>query len=156
MKLSAIRFYGVPAPLLALLFVHVAARPVAAQDSTFQIVALNRLMQVTSDAMLPLSFDVPGAPGTQPLSAQVADVWYCDGNQNATASAVVVVLPPGATLPKRIATQADCTAGTLDNVISRLKALQPRPASSMAAPPFSPRRIVPAASASPSSSPAQM
>lgn len=109
------------------------AQPLDAQDSVFQIVALNRLLQVTSDAMLPITFNVPVPIGTEALSAQVSDAWYCDGNQNGTASAVVVVLPNGVALPKRMATQADCAAGTLNNVMSGLKALNPRPADWMAA-----------------------
>ena len=133
MRLSAIWFHRASVPLLGLVLAHVGAGPVVAQDPVFQIIGFNRLMQVISDAMLPLSFDVPAGPGAQSLTAQVSDVWYCDGTPNATASAVVVVLPSGATLPKRIATQADCASGTLDNILSTLKALRPRPANWIAA-----------------------
>ena len=109
------------------------AQPIRAQDSVFQIIALNRLMVVVTDAMLPLTFDVPVPPGTQPLSAQVSDVWYCGGNQNNSALAVVVVLPVGVTLPKRIASQTDCNSRTLSSAMSGLRALNPRPSDWMAA-----------------------
>ena len=93
MRLPSLFFRRATFSLLTLLVVHAAAGPVEAQDSVFQIVALNRLMQVVSDAMLPLSFDFPVSPGAQPLAAQISEVWYCDGDKNATASAVVVVSP---------------------------------------------------------------
>ena len=95
--------------------------------SEFQLVALNRLMQVMSNALLPLNFVVPTGDPQQQLQAQLVDTWYCGGNPDGSASLVAVVFPIAQSLSQRQTTPKDCSDATLTSLATRVSALQGRP-----------------------------
>jgi hypothetical protein len=115
--------------LLPLLLCGIGLAPAACGQgaSEFQIVALNRLMQVMSDALLPLNFDVPTGDPQQQLQAQLVDMWYCGGNPDGSASLVAVVFPIAQSISQRQTTSKDCSDGTLTSLAARISALQGRP-----------------------------
>lgn len=115
--------------LSLLLLCGIGVAPLAHGQGTseFQLVALNRLMQVMSYTLLPLNFDVPTGDPQQQLQAQLVDTWYCGGNPDGSATFVAVVFPIGQTPSTRQTSPSDCSDATLTSLAARESALQGRP-----------------------------
>lgn len=112
---------GVGRPEIPSASARIAPQP---PSGPLQMVALNRLMQVVTDALLPIDFEVPSI-GKQ---ARLADAIYCGGEKADTATVIALVFPAGASLPNRMITRADCAPPGPEQVAQRVKALENRPA----------------------------
>lgn len=107
----------------------VITKALAADENVpLQVIALNRLMQVVSDSLLPFSFDVPStAGGAPPTQVQIVDSFYCGSTDNVNATSIVLVYPAGHQIDRRLISQNDCSVANIQQVVNRIATLDTVP-----------------------------